>query len=408
MSNPPTTSPPVTRREESPDFRWFGAAIASWFGCFGMQSTLFSWLLVGELGASDEWVGIAQTANMLPSIVLLLVGGAAADRLEPRRVLIALHAIGTLPILALSAAVAFGHLTIPIVMSFGISMGVISAFSMPARDILLSRVAGNDMMRAVTTMTAVQFGAQALGALTAGIARWVGSAPTLVLQALVLLAGSLVTHRIPDPAPAAPPPLGKSALHDIADGVKQVVREPRLWSPLLLVFAVGFLFVGPFLVTFPIIVTHVYGGTIAELSIVMMLFPSGTIAGSLALRRWPIRRKGLASLLALLFGAANLAVVGLGLPFPVMVLATMAWGLAGSVFINCSRTLYQEAAPPTQRGRVLAIYQLGFMGAAPLGAMTAGFTSGQIGPLSTLFIFASGMVALVVAAAALTDLRQME
>ena len=38
--------------EPQSDFFWFSAALSSWFVSFGMQSTLFSWLLVGELAAS--------------------------------------------------------------------------------------------------------------------------------------------------------------------------------------------------------------------------------------------------------------------------------------------------------------------------------------------------------------------
>jgi MFS family permease len=372
------------------DFAWFSGALSSWFTSFGMQSTLFAWLLVGELGVSDEWVGIAQTANMLPSVLLLLVGGAIADRIDPRRLLIA------------------GRLSIPLILCFGVSMGVITAFSMPARDTLLSRVAGPEMLRAVTTMTAVQFGSQALGALLAGGARWLGSATMLGLQAAILLSGSFLARAVPkgEPAPRTGPP--RSALHHITEGLRQVLREPRLRWPLLLVFAVGFLFVGPYLVTFPIIVTQVYHGSVAQLSLVMMMFPLGTIAGSLVIRRFGMRRKGLGALVALLVGAINLESIALGLGFPLMVVACLAWGIGAAFFINASRTIFQEAAPANQRGRVLAVYQLGFLGAAPFGAMSAGLLSGQLGSFGALHVYAVAMLAVVASVWWLTDVSEIE
>jgi MFS family permease len=376
-------------------FAWFSAALSSWFTSFGMQSTLFAWLLVGELGASDEWVGIAQTANMLPSIVLLLVGGAVADRVDPRRMLVVLHLLGSLPVLLLAGAVSAGGLSIPLILTFGVSMGVVTAFSMPARDTLLSRVAGPDMMRAVTTMTAVQFGSQALGALLAGGARWLGSAPMLVVQAAILLSGSFLVRGVPVRAPEPRTGPAPSALHEITEGLRMVMRTPHLRWPVVLVCAVGSLFVGPYLVTFPIIVTQVYDGTVAQLSVVMMMFPLGTIAGSLVIRRVGMRRKGAAALVALVVGAANLELIALGTGFRLMVAASLAWGMGAAVFINASRTIFQEAAPPTQRGRVLAVYQLGFMGAAPFGAVSAGFLSGQLGPLPTLQIFGLAMLVVV-------------
>jgi len=389
-------------------FAWFSAGLASWFTAFGMQSTLFAWLLVGELGVSDEWVGTAQTVNMLPSIVLLLVGGAVADRSDPRRLLIVLHALGAVPVVLLAGAVGAGRLSIPLILGFGAAMGVVTAFSMPARDTLLSRVAGPDMMRAVTTMTAVQFGSQALGALLAGGARWLGSAPMLALQAVILLAGSFLVRPVPAMRPARRSGPPRSALHDVTEGLRLVLREPRLRWPSALVFAVGFLFVGPYLVTFPIIVTQVYQGSVAMLSLVMMMFPLGTIAGSLVIRRFGIRRKGLGALVALIVGAANLELIALGLPFPLMVAASLVWGIGASVFINSSRTIFQEAAPASQRGRVLAVYQLGFMGAAPFGALSAGLLSGQLGSLGALHLFGVAMLLVVAGVWLLTNVSEMQ
>ncbi len=121
---------------------WFNAAVASWYASFGMQSLLFSWLIVGELQASAEWVGVAQSASALPQLVLLMVGGAIADRIEPRRMLASMHAVVALPSLLLAAVILSGRLSIASVISYGVAIGVINAFLMPARDSLLSRVAG--------------------------------------------------------------------------------------------------------------------------------------------------------------------------------------------------------------------------------------------------------------------------
>jgi len=100
--------------------------------------------------------------------------------------------------------------------------------------------------------------------------------------------------------------------------------------------------------------------------------------------------------------------MGAGLPFPAMVAATLVWGLFGSVFINGSRTLYQEAAPPLHRGRVLSVYQLGFLGTAPLGSLATGFVSAGLGPLRTLQIAAVAMLVAVALIAARTGAARMD
>jgi nitrate/nitrite transporter NarK len=78
---------------------WFSATVGSGFGAIGMQSLLFSWLIVGELRASPEWVGIAQAASALPQLALLMAGGAVADRVEPRRMLAAMHVMAAMQLM---------------------------------------------------------------------------------------------------------------------------------------------------------------------------------------------------------------------------------------------------------------------------------------------------------------------
>ncbi len=390
-------------------YRPFVAGIASWFGAWGMQVVLFSWLVVGELGASAEWVGVAQTAVMAPSLLLLLAGGVVADRIDPRRLVIAVHLLATVPVLALAAVVAAGRLSLGALLAYGVCLGTASAFVMPARGSLLSRVAGLDLMRAVTGVTMVQFGAQALGTLAGGAASWIGSAPMLVLQACILVSGAWITRAVPSGAPPVESHAVRSPLREIAEGLTIVARTPKLRAPLLLVAAVGGLFIGPFTVVFPLLVRDYYQGSITDLSLVLMLFPLGTIAGSVALRmRGGLRRKGLALLVALGCGATSLSTIGFGLPFAGMMAATFVWGLCGSVFINSSRTLYQDAAPPLQRGRALAAYQLGFLGMAPFGSLASGMLAGWVGSLVTLWIAAGAMFVVVALAAALTDVASME
>jgi MFS family permease len=380
---------------QSDGYAWFVAGVASWFGAQGMQAVLFSWLAVGELHMKAEWVGVAQSTPMLMSLLLLLLGGTLADRFDPRGLLIGLHGLAALPAAGLAWAVASGHLTLPILIAYGAAMGAVSAFAMPARDTLLSRVAGPRLLRAVAGMTATQFGAQAAGTLLAGAAGWLGNARMLGAQALVLVSGAVFAARL---APAAPVrrTVREGPIRALTAGLAHVVRDPNLRGPTVLLMAVGVLFVGPFLVVFPLLVRDHYHGDQAELSIVLMLFPLGTILGSLLMRTLgSLRRKGLAALLALVGGAFALGVVGFGVPYPVMLASLLVWGACGAVFINCSRTLYQEHAPEAERGRALAVYQLSFMGAAPLGALSSGIVSGEVGPLMTLRLFAAGMLVLV-------------
>jgi MFS family permease len=388
-------------------YRWFVGGITSWFLAWGMNAVVFSWLVVEVLRAPAESVGIAQSAMMAPSLLLLLFGGAIADRRDPRGFIAALHALAIVPIAGLLVVLGTDALALSWLVGYGLALGAVNAFVMPARDALLARVAGPDLMRAVSGMTIAQFGGQAAGNLFAGAAETIGITTVLLVQAAVLAIGAWATLRIPRADPA-PPQERPSARREIAVGLRTVAARPTLRVPVLLVTAVGLLFIGPYMVTFPLLVRDYYQGGSFMFAWVLMTFPIGAITGSLVIRAaGGIHHKGIAILLALGFGGANLIFLGIGLPFPAFFAGAIFWGLMGSAFINASRTLVQEEAPPDQRGRVLSVYQLGFIGGGPLGAATAGVVAGFVGPLMTLRIFGGAMLLLIAAAAVFSSARHM-
>ena len=164
--------------EESPpsggDLVKFLLGTGSWFGAFGLHGVLFSSLLVVYLEESEVRVGVAQSAVMLPAVFLILIGGAVADRVDRRRLLIWMHCMGAWVTLGLAFMVYTGSLNYAAVIVYALALGSAQAFGNPARDAMLSEVAAGDLGRSVASMTVVQWGSQAVGALTGGLARLVG------------------------------------------------------------------------------------------------------------------------------------------------------------------------------------------------------------------------------------------
>lgn len=408
MSDPLLRVPTSLAGAGARSFPWYIAGVGTWFGAFGMQQVLFSWLVVGELHAEARWVGVAQSASMVPTFLLVLLGGVVADRHDGRGLLIRLHLVATALALGLVAVVAGGALSLGALLAYALAMGSTAAFVLPARDALLSEVAGADLMRAVTALTLVQWGAQAAGAFVGGSARWIGTVPALGLLAATYAAGVPALARLARRGPGAPH--AALRLADLGVGVREVLRSPALRPVALLVTAVGALFVGPMMVVFPLLIRDHYGGDIAQLGWLQMCFPIGTILGSLALlARGGVRRKGLAQVASLVAGSASLGVVGFGLPLWGTLLAVTSWGLGAAVFMNAGRTVFQEKAPPAVRGKVLSVYMLGFMGASGLvGAPVSGLVSSWLGPLATCFAASATMLAVVGVVVATTGIVRVE
>ena len=402
----PTYQPRSPAHLPTPYF-WFLAGTGSWFMAIGMQGVLFSWLVVGVLNAEAEWVGITQSAMMIPAVLLALPGGTLADRYDQRRLLMILHLIGSVISAGLFLAVANDWLSIPLLIAYAIGMGTVQAFVMPARDAQLSQVAGSNMLRSVTGMTMTQWGMQILGSLLAGTARWIGTVPALGLHSLVLLAGIPPLKKLPSPKRHRS--TGSLRLTDVIEGVREVRQSPALSATLLLAVAVGIFFIGPFLVVLPLLIRDFYHGGVDQLALLNMTFPLGTILGSLGML-WAggIRHKGEAQIVSLLFGAGCLFMVSFGLPFWGTMLAVCAWGVSAALFINAGRTVYQEQASATNRARVLSVYTIGFMGAAGiLGAPLSGVLVDAIGPLTTCIVMSSAMVVVVGFVFLRTAIRQV-
>ena len=404
MAQPREIPAPEPRRVR-PSYPWFIAGVGSWFAAMGMQSVLFAWLVVGVLGLDGKWVGVAQSAHMVPSMLLILLGGAVADRRDRRDLLVGLHALAGATAAALAALVWAGWLTFPLLLAYALCLGSIQAFVLPARDSLLSEVTRVDMLRAVTGLNLAQWGFQALGAYAAGLAAWIGIAPALSLVAMVLLVGVGMFGRLAPAPPHQRPTQGLRAA-DLWVGMRIVLASPSLAPVFTLTLAVGVLFGGPFMVVFPLLVRDYYAGDVWQLAYMSTAFPVGTLAGGLALLlRGGLRRKGAAQLAAVAAGSLCLGVVAVGLPFWAALIAVGGWGVCGSVFMNAGRTVFQEQAPIEQRARVLAAYSLGFMGASGLlGAPLSGLLADAIGPLATLALASGCMLATVGVLLIVTDL----
>lgn len=412
MARPVLQAPdvrPGARLGGGAPFGLFAGSLGFWSGAAGMQQVLYSWLVLGELHANAEWMGTAQMAQSLPALLFLLVGGATADRRDRRRMLLVLHVAAAAAAGAMGCVVAAGALGMGVLLLYGIGWGTTQALAQPARDAVISDVAGGDLLRAITTATLIQFIAAALGSRLAGWAAHLGTPAALSMQAALLLLGFVLLLLLPPIPPHATAAAPGGTVAAIRAGLREVWRSPRLRPIALLVAADGLFYMGPFAVLVPLTVRDVYHGGVDDLALVMMALPIGTITGSsVVLLRRGIRRRGRVFLLALMGVALCLVALAAQPPLWGFMLVVFAWGVCHSLFFNTSRTLFQEAAPSSHRARVLSIHSLGLLGMAPISNLAAGFLGRLVGPGAACALAGGAMVLIVAAAWALSGVRRMD
>lgn len=311
---------------------------------------------------------------MAPSILFMLLGGAVADRADCRQLLVRYQLLAIAPPLALAALVATGALGYGALLVYGVAMGTLAAFVIPARDTLLTRVVRDDLRRAVAVTTATQYLAQLVGIVVAGSAGRVGAVALLGVQAAIMAIGALTVSRLA-PAPSlSGHDRTESRLAAMRDGLREARQSDAIGALIIAMAAVGVLYVGAFMVIIPVVVRDAYGGGSAELAIVNACFWGGTILSTVTqVRLRAVRRSGRAVMISLAGGAVILAAMAVPTPFYGLALLCLVWGGGAGVVMTQGRIIVQLTAPETHRARLLALFQLGVMGGAPVGAVAIGF-----------------------------------
>ena len=107
-------------KRDSSDLVRFMFGVGSWFGSFGLHGVLFSTLLVVELRETELRVGVAQSAIMVPAVVLMLLGGIVADHADRRRLLVRLHFTAAVLAMLLGTALLAGWLSYPLLLFYAV------------------------------------------------------------------------------------------------------------------------------------------------------------------------------------------------------------------------------------------------------------------------------------------------
>jgi MFS family permease len=156
---------------------WLGQSISQiGSACSGIALV---WLLVG-LTRSSTLMGVVLMASYIPTLLLLLFGGAIADRYDSRVVALVSDGLNALATVALAVLVTLGSITLVEVFAYSILSGLVSAFFGPALGALYpaltepERYDAASSLRQMTTQFAILIGPALAGYL---IARWsVGAA----------------------------------------------------------------------------------------------------------------------------------------------------------------------------------------------------------------------------------------
>jgi len=350
---------------------FFGNALSAsgtWF------QNLASALLVYRLTHSAFLLGVLNFCNFIPILVLAPWAGAAADRFDRRRVVVITQVASTALSGALAAIAWAGLADEWVVIGFAFGLGVGSAFSAPASTALVAQlVEPRDLPSAV-----------ALNSMTFNIARAAGpalaalSVKTLGIPAsFAINAGSyllfVVALWVKRPRPQRTASRAETRLRE---SFRLLRAQPRLVLYLLVVTAVGFAS-DPVNTEAPAF-AHAFGRADTLAGPLIGFFGAGAIAAALLVAgRVAGSRRRMAVTLSLLgFGIVGFS-VSPWLPPAFALLVIAGFGYLASNTSATSRL--QLEVEDTQRGRVMALWSVAFLGLRPFASIVDGTIAGAFG-----------------------------
>lgn len=333
---------------------------------------------VFDLTQSSFWVGLLGLANLIPLIVFGLWGGAVADAVDRRRLLIAGSVVAWAATLLILAQALLDLRNIYVIFAAVALNATGFAITGPTRGAIIPRILEPELVPAANALNSLVYSIGSVaGPMVAGVLLNSGGLAVAYAVDAVLFTGSLYAAlRLP-----SLPPLGvvrRPGARAVFEGLSFIARSPVLLMSFV-VDIIAMVFAMP-RALFPEATAERFGGSVIALGWMSAAMAIGAVAGAL-FSGWVgrVRRQGVA--LVVVIAVWGLAVAAAGLSEQLwLVVAFMAVGGTADVISSVWRqSILQLYAPDEMRGRMQGAFMVVVAGGPRLGDLRAGATATAFG-----------------------------
>ena len=365
----------------------FPANAASNIGTWA-QRVAQDWLILQLTNNSGTYLGLITAVQFAPVLFFSLHGGALADSVNKRKLLIFTNFVGALSSLGLGLLVLVGNVKIWHVFFFALTLGIASALDAPIRQSFTSEIVGHSDIANAVSLNSANFNAgRLIGPALSGflIARF-DTGPSFLINAVtyILVIFALLRMRESDFFIQEK----KATQGTVREGLQYALARPDLYVVMLVVF-----FVATFGLNMQIfnalMATKEFGKGPASFGLLGTYVAIGSLTGALISARLEKHRRTIFVIkggvvfslaIALLSIAPNYLWYSLWLPL---------CGFSALTMLITANSLIQVNSDPAIRGRVSGIYLLIFMGGTPFGSPLIGWLVEVIGIRETIALCGS-------------------
>lgn len=359
-----------------------------------VQIVAQDWLVLQLTDNNGFYLGLVTAIQFVPVMLLSLHGGALADRVDKRKLLIATNSLAALACYALGFLVVTDVIALWHVFVCAAILGIASAIDAPIRQSFTAEIVGTaDVANAVSLNSANFNAGRLIGPALSGvlIARF-GTGPSFLINATsyFFVITSLLFMRSSDFFLQHK----EKTLGTVREGLRYAMARPDLYVVMMLIF-----FASTFGLNFQIfnalMATKEFGKGPASYGLLGTYVAIGSLAGALISARLERFRD-------------SMLVVRLGFLFSLIVIALAfmptywsysMWlpigGVTALAMLISANSYVQVNSDPAVRGRVMGIYLLIFLGGTPFGSLFIGYMTELVGVRETIFI--CGVIPLIAA-----------
>ncbi|CAL9323299.1 MFS transporter [Streptomyces sp. SudanB182_2057] len=365
-----------------------------------------------DITHSSAWVGYASLAGLVPMVAFALWGGAVADAVDRRKLMLVTNSGIAVTSLLFWVQAVTGLESVPVLMVLLALQQAFFGLNAPARSASIARLVPAEQLPAANALgSTVMQTALVAGPLLAGaLIPLIGLAELYLIDALALCVTVWAVVRLP-----ALPPLGgsgarRAGLREIAEGFRYISRHKVLLLSFL-ADIVAMVFGMP-RALFPQLAAETYGsyGEGLALGVLFAGIPVGAVLGGLFSGVFSrARRHGWMVTGAVVGWGVAIAGFGLSGSLWLAVVFLAAAGVADMVSMVFRGAILLSAATDEMRGRMQGVFTVVVAGGPRLADVLHGTAGAAFGPRAAVAgggaLVVVGMLALAGAVPALRRYR---
>ncbi|MER5432544.1 MFS transporter [Streptomyces sp. NPDC002588] len=365
-----------------------------------------------DITGSSAWVGYASLAGLVPMVVFALWGGAVADTMDRRRLLLITNSgIAVTSVLFWLQALA-GLDSVAVLMVLLAAQQAFFGLNAPARNASIARLVPADELAAANALgsTVMQTGLVAGPLLAGALIPVIGLPELYLIDAVALCVTLWAVVRLPALPPLAGTAARRAGVREIAEGFRYISRH----KVLLLSFLadVVAMVLGMPRALFPQLAAETYAsyGEGLALGLLFAAIPIGAVLGGLFSGTFSrARRHGWMVIGAVVAWGAAIAGFGLSGSLWLAVLFLAAAGVADMVSMVFRGAILLSAATDEMRGRMQGVFTVVVAGGPRLADVLHGTAGAAFGPRAAVagggLLVVAVMLVLAAAAPALRRYR---